>query len=572
MLDTPTEPWPPTDYVQEAARRIHRLSVLRRNPIHWRGAKEYYRTHPVEFSSHWCVTYDPRNAVADRKTPPTIPFVPFKRQRELFEFVYACLNGSQSGLVEKTRDMGATWCCAIISVHLWLFWPGASISWGSRKAMLVDQLGNPDSIFEKIRILLRRLPPELLPPGFSLKEHMSQMRILNPETGATIIGEAGDDIGRGGRSLIVFKDESAHYEHPESIEAALSDNALTQIDISSVNGLGNVFHRKRENGVDWSPGEAVVAGRTNVFVMDWRHHPAKTQAWYDERRAKAESDGLLRVFAQEIDRDYSAAVAGVIIPAPWVRACIDAHKILKLKGDGRWCAALDVADNLTDGDVNALAKRQGIVLKALESWGERDTGVTARRAVDACRNIGAVYLQYDSVGVGSGIKAEANRLADEKLLPKGVRLIPWNAGAGPQDPEKHVIPGDRDSPLNQDFYANLKAQGWWELRRRCELTYRAVQEISEGHLDEQEFTWVEDDLISFPSDLPLLWQLVKELSQPTMTQSSRMKLLIEKQPEGTRSPNLADAVMMCYWPMKVSGPLEISEETMRKMRALTPRR
>jgi phage terminase large subunit len=26
-------------------------------------------------------------------------------------------------------------------------------------------------------------------------------------------------------------------------------------------------------------------------------------------------------------------------------------------------------------------------------------------------------------------------------------------------------------PLNKDFYTNLKAQAWWELRRRFELTH-----------------------------------------------------------------------------------------------------
>jgi hypothetical protein len=28
--------------------------------------------------------------------------------------------------------------------------------------------------------------------------------------------------------------------------------------------------------------------------------------------------------------------------------------------------------------------------------------------------------------------------------------------------------------------------------------------------------------------------------------------VVDKTPEGTRSPNLADAVMMCYWPIKGS--------------------
>jgi phage terminase large subunit len=47
----------------------------------------------------------------------------------------------------------------------------------------------------------------------------------------------------------------------------------------------------------------------------------------------------------------------------------------------------------------------------------------------------------------------------------------------------------------------------------------------------------------------LLRTLEKELSQPTMSRNSRLKLIIDKQPEGTRSPNLADAVVMAYWPV-----------------------
>jgi phage terminase large subunit len=95
-------------------------------------------------------------------------------------------------------------------------------------------------------------------------------------------------------------------------------------------------------------------------------------------------------------------------------------------------------------------------------------------------------------------------------------------------------------PLARDFYANLKAQGWWQLRRRFEKTHRAV---TEG------IQFPPDELISIPSGLQLLRTLQKELSQPTMSRGARMRLVIDKQPEGTRSPNLADAVVMAYWPV-----------------------
>lgn len=531
---TEPEAWPP-DYVAVFAWRQQQIRRMRSDPSLVVGAREYYRTRPVEFINHWCDTYDPRNAGGT--LPARMPFRLFRRQRDMVLFLLDCLNGDASGLIEKARDMGATWVCCAFSVWLWLFWPGVAVGWGSRKEQLVDKLGDPDSIFEKMRMLINGLPREFLPVGFSPKDHATYMKFINPETGATITGEAGDNIGRGGRKRIYFKDESAHYERPEKIEAALADNTRVQIDISSVNGLGNVFHRRREAGVEWVEGRPVSKRCANVFVMDWRDHPAKSADWYAERKAKATADGLLHVFAQEVDRNYAAAVAGVIIPAEWVKSAIDAHVALGFGDDGAWGAALDVSDG--GGDRNALAVRKGSVLKSTDEWGEIDTGGTTRRAIDACRDLGAIAVQYDCIGVGAGVKAETNRLVSEDLMPRSLRLVPWNAASSPLDPDGHVIPDDANSPLNKDFFENLKAQGWWQLRLRFERTHRA---LTEG------IVYSPSDMISLPSNLPQLRQIEKELSQPTRRQSGRLKMVVDKTPEGTRSPNVADAIMMAFWP------------------------
>lgn len=539
MMLKPAMQWPP-DYEYISQRRLQLVLRLRMLPGYLKGAREEYVNTGAQgciaFIEDWCDTFDPRNAGTNKST--RMPFILFPRQREFIEFLHACYVADANGLVEKSRDMGATWLCCAFSVWCFLFVPGSDIGWGSRKALSVDQIGNMNSIFEKIRYILRTVPTEFWPDGFN-EDNMSYMRIHSAE-GNSIVGESGDDIGRGGRTKATFKDESAHYEHPEMIEASLGDNTRVQIDISSVNGLGNVFHRKREGGTEWCGGP-VIKGKTNVFVMDWSDHPDKTQAWYKEREAKATDEGLLHIFRQEVDRDYAASVEGVIIPAEWVRSAIDAFEKLGMayQENERVYAGLDVADG--GGDRNALCVRRGVVLGSLEEWGERDTGVTARRTVDGVSKLGGrVSVQYDSVGVGSGIKAEINRLKDEKLLPKGLQFAAWSAGAKVLKPDDHLDPKDRTTPLNKEYYGNLKAQAWWQLRRRFELTHRAITE---------KIVFNHDDLISLPSTLPLLRTLQKELSQPVMVRNSRMQMLIDKQPEGTRSPNLADAVVMAYWPV-----------------------
>jgi hypothetical protein len=530
----------PVDPVPVYQWRQAKLLELRDNPGLLTGAKAYYRTHPGEFISHWMNTYDPRRAGSAH--PASMPFVLFARQRQLVAFLLACLKSRENGLVEKSRDMGASWLSCAFSVWLFLFWEGASIGWGSRKESLIDTPGDPDSLFEKMRLLLAGLPPEFLPIGHNPKRDFARLKILNPETGATITGEAGDNIGRGGRKLIYFKDESAHYDRPEKIEAALADNTNVQIDISSVNGLGNVFHRRREAGREWQSGPA-HNGVTNVFVMDWREHPDKTQAWFDVRKQKAEADGLSHIFAQEVERNYAASVEGVIIRADWVDAAVDAHTKLAFPRGSEWVGALDVADG--GGDKNAFAARRGSVLRVLDSWGAVDTGETTRKAVALCDDMLGIEINYDCIGIGAGVKAEANRLKADWLLPAGMSFVPWNAAAAPLNPVRRVVRtadgrDDDNSPLNRDYYANLKAQGWWELRGRFQRTYRA---LTEG------INFPARDLISLPSDLPHLQTLKKELSQPVAARSSQMKLKVDKTPPGCLSPNLADAVMMCFWPM-----------------------
>ena len=538
----PIDTWPP-NYVEVFAKRVRVLNELQEKPEVVPGAISYY-TPPerwVEFIEDWMVTYDPRNSKNPNK-PVLIPFILFPKQKEFLQFLIETWQEGENGLIEKSRDMGATWLCCALSVCMWLFSDGTSTGWGSRKEQLVDKIGDPDSIFEKMRMIIRYLPKFFLPEGYNEKVHSSYMKLINPANGCTITGEAGDNIGRGGRKSIYFKDESAHYERPDKIEAALSDNTDVQIDISSVNGTANIFARRRKAGIEWQPETEIGSGETRVFIFDWRDHPEKTQEWYDKRREKAEREGLLHIFAQEVDRDYAAAVEGVLIPSTWVQSAVDLHKRYpKLESDmfsGLQFSALDVADE--GGDLNAQAGRKGIVLNFLDKWAQGDTGQTADKAILNCKLLNVSSFDYDCIGVGSGVKSETNRLKRENKLPKNLIIKGWNA-AVVQESKKRSIPKDNSSPLNGDLYASLKAQAYWNLRRRFEKTHQFVTKNEEYPIEE---------LICIPSDTPYFSELISELSQPTYGSNSSGKILVDKKPEGTRSPNLADAVNMVYFPAK----------------------
>lgn len=543
--------WPP-NYPAVYRWRSKVLKQLISDSNVLKAAKVYYSTHPAEFIMDWMDTYDPRksptNANPALRGEKWMPFVFFKRQKDVIDFFESCSHDQTSGLVEKCRDFGLTWLACGYSVWRWLFIKNDAIGWGSRKETLVDKPGDPDSIFEKIRLMLKRLPRIWLPAGFSWGRNSTYMKLLNPENGAIIAGEAGDNIGRGGRKSIMLLDEAAHLERPEKVEAALGDNTNVRIDISSVNGVGNVFHRRRENGVIWSPDvKDYPFGFVRVFIADWRDHPLKTQEWYDARKARYEREGMAYIFAQEVDRNYAAAVSNTVILYQWVESAVDAHIKLPWFGEAlkdhekEWYAGLDVADE--GNDRNALTLRQWVVWRDVQEWGERDPGISARKAVLACRpHAGNITCQYDCIGVGAGVKTEYNRLAtdDGVVDARRIPFIPWNAGAAVERPFERIIPDDRESLQNKDFFDNLKAQAWWSIRTRFYKTYKAVTEGVKYNPDE---------LISIDSSMQLLEQVKKELIQPTVGYSSRLKMLIEKKPNGMRSPNLADSGVMAFFPL-----------------------
>lgn len=57
-----------------------------------------------------------------------------------------------------------------------------------------------------------------------------------------------------------------------------------------------------------------------------------------------------------------------------------------------------------------------------------------------------------------------------------------------------------------------------------------------------------DDLISIDPGLDELLPLINELSYPTYSLNTVGKVLVDKAPDGMRSPNLADALMIAFNP------------------------
>src|SRR5436190_13466875 len=71
------------------------------------------------FINRWITTYDPR-IVPD----PYIPFKLFSFQEDFIDWLDERLNTQTDGMVEKSRDSGASWCFTAWMLHKWLFRKG----------------------------------------------------------------------------------------------------------------------------------------------------------------------------------------------------------------------------------------------------------------------------------------------------------------------------------------------------------------------------------------------------------------------------------------------------------------
>lgn len=510
----------------------------------------HYRTHPWDFVRDWGMTFEPRNV--ERGLVATIPFVPWPKQIEYLQWLYGMWRGGQRGLVEKSRDCGVTWLSVGFAVSMMLFEPGFTTGVGSRKEDLVDKIGDSKSIFEKIRFFLSYVPPEFMPEGWDWRTCSTFMRVTNPKTGGAIIGEAGNNIGRGGRCSVYLVDEAAFVEHQDAVDAALSQNTNCQIDISTVNGSGNAFYRKRQR----------LDGTDRLFIFDWRDDPRKGPAWYDKQVATLDPV----IVAQEIDRDYNAANDDAFIPAKWVAAAIDAHKVLGFTGSGIRATGFDPADT---GDAKAAVARYGSVVTEADQISSGDITQAIPWAFELADQHRSDVFRFDADGMG----APAMKLALLAMSAGRMKVESYKGSDIVEDPEgkygvKRGMDDDQLSDLktNGDTFLNYRAQTWTWVRDRFKATFDAVSRAKEGKLVNAD----PDDLISISSECECLEQLRAEMSRPKRIFTTNGKIQVESKKEmrkrGVASPNLADALVIAFsarrmdvkarQPIRVNAPID----------------
>jgi phage terminase large subunit len=491
----------------------------------------------LHWFKNWVWTYDPRLVGRiDPKTGKTMsPFIRFllwPKQAAFVTWVVARIIAGKPWLLEKSRDQGATYLLVAIFVWFWLFTPGFKGTFGSRDADLVDSRDNPDSIFEKMRIILRRLPPWMLPEGFDWRKHDNIMQLTNPANGATITGEAGDQMGRGGRSTCHVVDEAAFVPRIHKVEAALSGTTDCVGWVSSVNpqeGMGNFFARKRHT----MPPDSIQ----RLHYLD---DPRKNATWAADKKASL-SDPT--TWEAEYEINYQASAEGVCIPAAWVRSAQLLGHLMP--------HVMRAKIGISGGDVgggkalSVRVDRFGPIVLPPETRAEADTTGTALWMLEGCCNAGTVCLNFDSVGIGEGVQSTLMR-ADEsedtaiKAIAASLQRVPINVGMPASD---RVWPDDRTS---EEMFGNLKAEIWWLARQAFQRShfhwlYLTKQEGGRAYSESEIIILGEDDQSM---------TLASQISLPKYARNEKGKIVIESKEalkkRGIPSPDHAEAFVLTF--------------------------
>ena len=208
---------------------------------------------------------DPVSGEETEAKNPHNPFITWEIQDELFDaFIWHQKNGKDI-LIDKSRQMGASWACVNFLHWLWLFRPESLLLEMSRTEDYVDKTGNMKALFQKHDYINNWLPEWMCPSSaLPFGKHRTKMHMKNEWNGSCLDGESTTEHAASGSTLLVaLLDEFAKVEKGQLMRSATRDAALMRIVNSTPAGAGTEYSRWKKSG------------QIKVFILPFYEHPEK---------------------------------------------------------------------------------------------------------------------------------------------------------------------------------------------------------------------------------------------------------------------------------------------------------
>lgn len=295
-----------------------------------------------------------------------------------------------------------------------------------------------------------------------------------------------------------------------------------------------------------------------IVQINWDDIPRQ---WYLDSGLEVERlDDLENMSAAEYDHKWNGAysdfVENAIIKPAWFDACVDAHKLDRLKNVFKPMGARVAAhDPFDDGDdAGGYAMRHGSIVYRVCSKTEGEIDETCDWATGLAHTDNVDWFTWDGDGMGAGLKRQVSD-AFTGTKVKSQIFKGSLAGVGQDNAERPYMPteGDRQGkkPLTyRQVFKNNRAQRYKLLADRCYNTWRCV--VRGDYVDP-------DEMISFDSEgIENLKGLRSELTRvPTKPNANGLiQIMTKKEMKALNidSPNEGDSVMMLMFTPTVIQP------------------
>ncbi len=174
-----------------------------------------------------------------------------------------CYEHDRTAVVEKSREMGASWLFLIFQVWIGLFFQRTQCLNISRNADAVD-CASPDSLFWKIRFIHEHLPDWMKGEVVQQSMYIEYKRTRSVNTGEASTGRAGV----GGRASVIFIDEFSQIKEDLQIRQRTANTS----DCRFFNGT--------HLGTDTEFYNLTQSPEIVKIVMHWSEHPDKKKGLY----------------------------------------------------------------------------------------------------------------------------------------------------------------------------------------------------------------------------------------------------------------------------------------------------
>ena len=372
------------------------------------------------------------------------PMITWPIQDDLLLRFEDCVANGEDILIDKARDMGASWLCAYYLHWLILFRQSqkpTELLEMSRNEDYVDKPGNMKALFQKHDFINKWLPDWMRPPDcYRGQANRSHMHWHNPITGATLDGESTTKhAARGDRRLVGLLDEFGAVQNGSAMRMASRDACLVRI-INSTSVPGSEYNK-------WRSDKTI-----KVFIMPYWEHPDKgagrytkqTKAgkweirspWFD----KEEKERGAKYMATEVLREDTEPGLSFFI------SDLDAHAAMYVRSpssvwDIKWKKHLgyeDLAHNIRTKDLSmvfAVERASG----PLKIWcdlekGRPDQSLSYIFGIDTSKGQGAsnsvISIKCKETGEKVGEWADAT-YPPYDFAPIVIAIALWFGGAKP---------------------------------------------------------------------------------------------------------------------------------------------